>query len=267
MLAFSILSALNAVRHEFESDMSSEADMNFADMFLFVDSKRLVRYYIMALVIVPLAVLLFTFDILSTIVALTLMALLPRMYYSRAQSSRLKAFEALLPDAFMSISSSLQAGSSLMGALENLVEDQPAPLNQEFGLLVRQVKLGVNFDDALIDMEKRLPSQDFRVALSAIRISREVGGNLAEVIENLASTLRQKAAMEGKIIALTSQGVMQGYVMTGLPVLLAVVLFYMEPEAMSKMHSTPMGYAFMLGITIMLILGFLIIRSVTKIDV
>jgi tight adherence protein B len=267
ILAFALLSFANGARHSLEADMQIEADMNLKEMFLFVDSGKLIRIYMVALVIVPLLVFMVSFDIVATLIAAALMALVPRIFYKRAQAARLAAFESLLPDAFMAISSSLQAGSSLMGALENLVEDQPAPLNQEFALLVRQVKLGINFDEALISMENRLPSQDFRVALSAIRISREVGGNLSEVIESLAATLRQKAAMEGKIAALTSQGVMQGYVMTGLPILLGVVLFYMEPEAMSKIHSTPMGYGFLFTITVMLVLGFLIIRSITRIDV
>lgn len=267
ILAFALLSVANGARHSLEADMQIEADMNLKEMFLFVDSGKLIRIYMVALAIVPLLVFMVSFDIVATLIAAALMALVPRIFYKRAQSARLAAFESLLPDAFMAISSSLQAGSSLMGALENLVEDQPAPLNQEFALLVRQVKLGINFDEALISMEDRLPSQDFRVALSAIRISREVGGNLSEVIESLAATLRQKAAMEGKIAALTSQGVMQGYVMTGLPILLGVVLFYMEPEAMSKIHSTPMGYGFLFTITVMLVLGFLIIRSITRIDV
>ncbi|MDC0068006.1 type II secretion system F family protein [Gammaproteobacteria bacterium] len=267
ILAFALLSVANGARHSLEADMQIEADMNLKEMFLFVDSGKLIRIYMVALVIVPLLVFMVSFDIVATLIAAALMALVPRIFYKRAQAARLAAFESLLPDAFMAISSSLQAGSSLMGALENLVEDQPAPLNQEFALLVRQVKLGINFDEALISMENRLPSQDFRVALSAIRISREVGGNLSEVIESLAATLRQKAAMEGKIAALTSQGVMQGYVMTGLPILLGVVLFYMEPEAMSKIHSTPMGYGFLFTITVMLVLGFLIIRSITRIDV
>ena len=133
--------------------------------------------------------------------------------------------------------------------------------------MVRKVKLGVNFDDALIEMEKRLDSQDFKVALSAIRISREVGGNLTEVMENLAHTLRQKAAMEGKIESLTSQGKMQGYFMSALPILLGVVLTVLEPDAMEKLHTTSMGYMFSGAIVVMLGLGFTMIRSITSIDV
>ncbi len=267
LLAFAALVVGNSVRQKLETDMSEEANMNLADMFMFVDGEQLARYYTIALVVVPFVTLIFTWDVLSVVVALVLMALLPRVFYTQVREKRLKAFERQLPDAFMSLSSSLQAGSSLMGAVESLVQDQPAPLNQEFALLLRKVKLGVNFDVALVEMEDRLPSQDFRVALSAIRISREVGGNLTEVMESLAATLRQKSAMEGKIVALTSQGKMQGYVMSALPILLAGVLNAIEPVAMSKLYNTPMGYGFLFVIAIMLSLGFMIIRSITRIDV
>jgi len=266
-IAFIVLKKMHDVRAQFQSDLSEEASMNMSDMFMFVDGEQLARYYLMALIIVPVVVGLLTFDFPSFIASIIIMAIMPRVFYSSIKSSRLKKFESQLADAFLALSSSLQAGTSLMGALESLVEEQPAPLSQEFALMVRKVKLGVNFDEALIEMERRLDSQDFKVALSAIRISREVGGNLTEVMENLAHTLRQKAAMEGKIESLTSQGKMQGYFMTCLPILLAVVLTVLEPEAMEKMHTTTMGYMFLGAIVVMLGLGFMMIRSITKIDV
>ncbi len=255
------------IRARFESQLSEEANMNLSDMFMFMDPNMLVRYYTTALIVVPALVLIIKHDFLSFIVAVVVMAVVPKMFYGSIKKSRMKKFDEQLPDAFMSLASSLGAGTSLMGAIETLATEQPAPLAQEFSLLVRKIKLGVNFDQALVDMEKRIPSQDFRVALSAIRISREVGGNLVEVMEKLADTLRQKAAMEGKIVSLTSQGKMQGYVMTGLPILLACALNVIEPEAMSKLYSTTTGYVVLGVIVVMLGIGFSIIRKITTIDV
>lgn len=174
LLCFAILKISGSVRSQFESQMSEEANMNLSDMFMFVESAVLVRYYTMALVIVPLLVLVIRRDFLSVLAAIVIMAVIPRVFYGGIKKSRLKKFDEQLPDAFMSLASSLGAGSSLMGAIESLAEDQPAPLAQEFSLLIRKIKLGVNFDEALVDMEKRIDSIDFRVALSAIRISREV---------------------------------------------------------------------------------------------
>ena len=116
-------------------------------------------------------------------------------------------------------------------------------------------------------MEKRLPIPDFIIALSAIKIAREVGGNLIEVMETLANTLRRKASMEGKIDSLTSQGRLQGKVMTGLPVLLGLVLMQIEPEAMSKLFTTPVGWGTLTVIVVMETLGFMTIKRITDIDV
>lgn len=267
MIAFIVISKVNQLKEKFKADLAEEADMNLADMFMFVDGQKLAKYYFISLGVVPIVVAIITADWISTVVAIVLMAVVPKIFYARVRNSRLKKFESQLADAFLGLSSSLQAGTSLMGALESLVVEQPPPLSQEFSLMVRKVKLGVNLDDALMEMEERLDSIDFKVALSAIRISREVGGNLTEVMENLSETLRQKAAMEGKIDSLTSQGKIQGYFMTALPVLLMGVLNVIEPEAMSQMYNTTIGYFFLAGITVMLTMGFLLIRSITNINV
>ena len=102
---------------------------------------------------------------------------------------------------------------------------------------------------------------------SALRISREVGGNLGEILERLADTLRRKATMEGKIESLTAQGKMQGYVMTALPVFLGFLLYFLEPEAMAQLFTTPKGWTVLAVVFIMESLGYVFIRKVTHIDV
>ena len=132
---------------------------------------------------------------------------------------------------------------------------------------MRQTRIGVDMETGLSNMEKRLPIPDFIVVVSAIKISREVGGNLIEVMETLADTLRRKASMEGKIESLTSQGRLQGKVMTGLPILLGVVLMQIEPEAMSKLFTTPIGWGTLAVILVMEFLGYMTIQKITSIDV
>jgi tight adherence protein B len=165
------------------------------------------------------------------------------------------------------VSGALRAGASLAIALDNLVKEQPAPISQEFEILTQEQRLGVDFEVSLANMEKRIPMQDFRMLTTALRINREVGGNLAETIESLADTLRRKSTMEGKIQSLTAQGKLQGIVMTGLPVLLGLLLNFLEPEAMSKLWSTGVGWTVLAIIIIMLILGYGMIRKITSIDV
>ncbi|HEB59895.1 MAG TPA: secretion system protein F [Gammaproteobacteria bacterium] len=252
---------------EYRSTFAESTSANMADMFMVVDPQRLFILYVSGMIVVPIVVWLIAGDWITTIAALGLMALLPWMIYRMMRQRRLKKFEAQLPDAFMMVSGSLQAGASLAMALEGLVKEQPAPLSQEFELLVRQLRIGVDLETGLSNMEKRLPVPDFIVATSAIKIAREVGGNLIEVMETLAATLRRKAAMEGKIDSLTAQGRMQGRVMTALPILIALVLFQLEPEAMGKLFTEPVGWAVLGVVAVMEFMGFLVIRKITSIDV
>ena len=252
---------------EFQSTFSESASTNLGDMFMFVDPQRLFVFNIVGIVIVPLIVWLLSHNLIATLTAVITMILLPWIIYRAIRKARFKKFEQQLPEALMAMASSLQAGASLQMAFESLIKEQPKPLNQEFELLIRQTRIGVDMETALSNMEKRLPIPDFIVVVSAIKISREVGGNLIEVMEKLANTLRRKAAMEGKIDSLTSQGRLQGKVMTGLPILLALVLMKIEPEAMQMLFTTPAGWGTLAVIVVMEVLGYMTIAKITSIDV
>lgn len=267
IIAWLLIQSFGRYWQEYKDTFTESTSTDMADMFMFVDPQRLFLLNIGGILLIPLLTWLISQDIIMTVSAAIGMALLPSMIYKSLRKRRLKKFETQLPDAFMMISASLQAGASLNMALEGLIKEQPAPLSQEFELLIRQQRIGVDMETALSNMEKRMPSSDFIVATSAIKIAREVGGNLIEVMETLADTLRRKAAMEGKIESLTAQGKLQGKVMTGLPILLGVILFQMEPEAMGKMFTTPMGWATLAVIVVMEFLGYMVIRKITSIDV
>jgi tight adherence protein B len=161
----------------------------------------------------------------------------------------------------------MRAGASLTVAMESMVKEQRPPLSQEFDLLLREQRVGVDFDTALKNMEKRLPIQDFIMVVSGMRISREVGGNLADILETLADTLRMKHQMEGKIKALTAQGKMQGLVMTSLPLFLMFILTHMEPEAMAPLYNTYVGWATLAVIAVMEVVGYMAIQKIVSIDV
>ena len=115
--------------------------------------------------------------------------------------------------------------------------------------------------------EHRVPVLDFRLVIAALRISREVGGNLTEIMDSMADTLRKKHMMEGKITSLTAQGKMQGIVMACLPIFIGGILMLIEPEAMGKLFTTEYGWATLAVIVVMEFLGFMTIKKVTSIDV
>ena len=251
----------------YREDFTSQASSNMADMFMFVDPQRLFRMNTIALVVAPLLTWLLLRDPLTSIGMFVLILVLPAYVYRSMRAKRLARIETQLPDALTMVSGALRAGASLSIALDNLVAEQPAPISQEFEILTREQRVGVEFDTSLSNMEKRIPLQDFRMLTTALRINREVGGNLAETVESLAETLRRKSTMEGKIRSLTAQGKLQGIVMTGLPILLGVLLNFLEPEAMAKLWSTGVGWMVLTVIVVMELMGYAMIKKITSIDV
>tara|TARA_X000001036_G_scaffold376084_1_gene365241 strand:+ start:198 stop:1067 length:870 start_codon:yes stop_codon:yes gene_type:complete len=191
---------------------------------------------------------------------------IPGIFWTRMRKKRFKKIEEQLPDAFMMIASSLQSGASIAVALQTVAKQTAVPFGDELSLLVRKTQVGVSLDDALIGMEERVPIDSVIMASSAIRISREVGGNLIETISGMAETLRIKFTMEGKIESLTAQGKTQGIFMSCLPLLVGVGLYFIDPTSMSKLVSTTAGYVVLTIMAIMQAAGYIFIRKITNID-
>lgn len=239
----------------------------FSELFLFIDISRYFYYYIGAVLVFPIIIKELSGDISLGILSFLAVLFSPYLILKALIKKRLKKFELQLPDALIMIAGSIRSGASLPIALDSLVKESSPPLSQEFSLLIRERKLGLDMDTALENMERRIPLEDLSMFLSAVRISREIGGNLAATLESLAETLRRKLVMEGKIESLTAQGKLQGIVMSLLPIFLMIVLLKLEPDAMGQMFTTKIGWLVLTMIFIMQILGFLAIRKITEIDV
>lgn len=261
------LMALSAFLRRYRDAFTHTARNTLGEMFLFIDPQQLFRYNLALLVAAPLLVAAITDSMPLAVGVLVLVAFLPRFVYRQMQERRLKQFVMQLPDALMALSSSLRAGGSLAVSLEKLVEEQRPPLSQEFELFLREQRMGVDFDTALEHMAQRIAHPDFNLVVAGMRISREVGGNLAGILETQVDILRSKSMMEGKIRSLTAQGKLQGLVMTFLPVILAAILYFMEPDAMSLLFTTHAGWAVLGLIAVMESLGYLAISRITAIDV
>lgn len=247
--------------------LTETARTTLADMFIFLDPMKMFYYNVAALLVLPTLVWLFTDNPVFVVFTAVGTLVLPKYYVSHLRQARLKTFESQLPDALLMVSGAMRAGASLNVALESMVKEQKPPLAQEFELMVREQRLGVDFDTALVNMEKRNPVPDFALVVAGMRISREVGGNLAEIMESLAHTLREKATMEGKIKSLTAQGKMQGVIMSALPLFLMAILNWLEPKAMGAMFTTLIGWATLTVIMLMIGVGYVFIRKITNIDV
>jgi len=135
------------------------------------------------------------------------------------------------------------------------------------GLMLQEQRMGLSFDEALLMLGRRVPGEGTALMVSALRVALHSGGNLSETLEKTAATLRSRLYMQGRIQALTSQGRMQAWVMALLPLLLAVVLDQLDPEAMALLWHTPMGWATLAVILLLEVCGMLLIRRIVAIDV
>jgi tight adherence protein B len=250
-----------------QAQLEQQASTTLADMFIFIDPQKMFRYNVMAMFVLPGAVWFLTANPVFTLATLVATYVLPKYYVRAMRSKRFKTLEKQLPDALLMITGAMSAGASVNIAIESMIKEQRPPIAQEFDLMMRELRIGVDFDTALKNMEQRNPIPDFALVISALRISREVGGNLVEILNSLAETLREKQTMEGKIASLTAQGKIQGIVMTALPLLVMFGLTQIEPVAMAPLFTTWPGWLTLAVIGTMEIMGYFFIQRITAIDV
>jgi tight adherence protein B len=200
--------------------------------------------------------------------------LIPRFWLGRRKSGRLNSFNKQLPDTITLIANALRAGSSFLQAIELVVRESRPPISTEFGRVIREVNLGLPFDQALENMVRRVRSDDLELMATAISIQHQVGGNLAEILDSIAYTIRERVRIKGEIKTLTAQQRMSGYVVAGLPIGLAGILFIIAPNFMKPMFDNPpailglpAGVVILLFGMFMMFIGFLFIRRIVDIEV
>lgn len=220
----------------------------------------------------------FVFKPLQSPIALLIGALigfwLPRWWLGHRRASRLNAFNKQLPDTITLIANALRAGSSFLQAIEMVVREAQPPITVEFGRVVREVNLGLAFEVALENMVRRVRSDDLELMATAITIQHQVGGNLAEILDSIAFTIRERVRIKGEIRTLTAQQRMSGYVVAFLPIGLVGVLFVIAPKFMEPMFMNPpgvmdlpAGVILLIVAGIMMFTGFMVIRRIIRIEV
>jgi len=239
---------------------TEQAGVRLSEAFLFIDPSRLwIAAMVLAGIAASLTMVLTQLWILAAAAAIAGMVL-PGRWLNRLRLRRQQRFDVQLPDALLALAGGLRAGSSVQGAVGHVVSEADAPLGQELGL-------GVSFEDALLNLQERLPTEATVLLVSSLRIASDTGGNLADALERIASTVRSRLHMEGRIRALTAQGRLQALVVGLLPALLLLVLHKLEPEAMAELWRTPMGWATLAILVMMETCGLWLIRRIVRIDV
>lgn len=267
LLAWFVIDMGTVTMAKYRASFTERAAFQVQEFFLFVDPAKLFVANLAVMALGALLVWIITGSALIAIPVFFALAMVPRLFYGWMRKRRLQKFEEQLPDALMMISGGLRAGTGLSSALQQLVVEAQQPLAQEFSLMLREQRLGVTLEQSLNSLARRMPTQTTTLVVSAMRIANETGGGLAETLERTAHTIRSRLQMEGKIRALTAQGKLQAWVVGLLPLVLMAVLNKMEPDAMSMLWHTRMGWGTLVLIGFFEFMGIYVIRKIVAIDV
>jgi tight adherence protein B len=272
------LAQLNKIVEQRDFGANLARDIARADLKL--KPGEFIGLWVGSVIAVPFVMLIFGFVLkplqspLALLVGMVAGFFIPRLWLARRRATRLNAFNKQLPDTITLIANALRAGSSFLQAIEMVVREGQPPVTVEFNRVVREVNLGLAFDVALENMVRRVRSDDLELMATAITIQHQVGGNLAEILDSIAFTIRERVRIKGEIRTLTAQQRMSGYVVASLPIGLVGVLYVIAPKFMEPMFENPPGIMDLpVGLIIlcfagfMMFIGFMLIRRIINIEV
>jgi len=205
--------------------------------------------------------------LIQGLLAAVLGYLVPGMYVKYRIGRRLKAFNGQLGDTLTLLSNALKAGYSFAQAIDTVAKNAVPPIGDEFSRAVREMNLGGSPDESLANITKRVVSEDFDLVSTAYSIHRTVGGNLAEILDNIAYTIRERVRIKGEIATLTAQARASGTLITFLPIVLATFMYFVTPTYFRPMFGSIIGWILIAIGGFMIFLGNLIIRRVVAIEV
>ncbi|CAN5269362.1 type II secretion system F family protein [soil metagenome] len=204
------------------------------------------------------------------IVGLTLAALgsaLPYMYVRRRKTKRLEAFEESFPEAIDLLGRAIRAGHAFSTGLQMVAEESPEPIAGEFRRVFEEQKFGLSLEDSLMALADRIELLSMRILVTAVMIQREVGGNLAEILDKISHTIRERFTIERQIRVYTAQGRFTGYLLAGLPIIVGFLIFMLNSEYMTILFQRPIGRMMIAAALILQITGFFIIRKIINIEI
>lgn len=193
--------------------------------------------------------------------------LFPKWFLQKKIRDRIRSFNDGLTDMLTTVVGSLRAGFSFPQALKTVVEEASSPIKDEMELVIKEMQYGSSLEDALNKLKERMPSEDLDLMIQAILIQRQVGGNLATVLDKIIETIRDRTKIQRQIQTLTAQGRLSGIVVGLLPVILGFFLYLVQPKYIGTLFHQPIGIMLVTAGAISGIIGFLMIKKITTIEV
>jgi len=265
-LGLLVLAVLQRAFDQYKARYVTKSMNDLSDMFLFVEARQLVLLNVAAMIL--LAALGFSLGGaflggLAGVLGFFAPLLSTRFYRSR----RIRRFDGQLTEGLQQMANALRAGLTFQQSVEQVGKESQPPLRQELGLFTKEVKLGVPIEEALVNLASRVGSEDLELVATSTNIARQLGGNMAEMFETIAGTIRERFRLEGKIRALTSQGKLQGLIVASLPLWVGLFLDWYRPDLMEPMFEHAYGYVLVCAIVLLEAIGFVLVRKIVTIDV
>lgn len=207
------------------------------------------------------------FGVVAMLFFAILLGTIPYFYLKRKQASRLKAFQAQLPEAIDMLVNAMKSGYSLQAALKFAGEEMPTPLGPEFIRVYDEQRLGMEMRNALLGLQERMDTLDCKMFVTALLLQRETGGNLAEVLGTLAVLMRERVGLRGHIDTLTAEPKLSAIVLSLLPALLFFGLMILNHDYLSPLWTTPFGRLLILYAVVSMVFGYIVLRKIGNIDI
>jgi tight adherence protein B len=251
---------------QYEDRYATKGVQTLEGMFMFV-TPRQILVLSLALSCIFFLLGLAALNLIAGIILGVLGFIFPMMGIRHLRKKRIQKFERQLVDALVQMAAAFKAGLTLPQASENVAREMPPPIGQEFDLFVKELKLGVTVEEGLENMSARVGSEDLELVVISTNVSRKLGGNMAEMYDIIASTIRERFRLEGKIRSLVAQGKMQAWVVALMPLFLGLALNHCRPDLMQPMLNHRFGYILIGAIILMELMGIWLIRRIVSIDV
>ncbi|MBU3934119.1 MAG: type II secretion system F family protein [Candidatus Omnitrophica bacterium] len=251
----------------YQTKKVKESAKRLDTMFVKVPAKKLFLIHTLAPLAAAAIGFLLTGKLFIALISAAFGLVLPTIIIKRLDVNRKRKFQAQLVDSLMILSSSLKGGLSLLQSIETVVEEMPAPISQEFALVLRENKMGIPLDESLEGLNRRMKSDELNLITTAISVARETGGNLPQTFTQLIYTIREKTKLMGKIRTLTTQGRLQGAIMSFLPIGFAGVVYSLNPRFFDIMLQNQLGQ-FLLGYALVSqLIGIFLIMKFSRVEV
>ncbi len=237
--------------------IKADIPMTLEELFIIkLMSSAIIGFFIYVVLRSPAATILIALIVWNT----------PKLIIHRKKKARIKEFDHHLIDGVNILTNSLKAGYSFLQAIAVVTKETKGAFTKEFNKLLKEMSLGISEEEALQNLMERMESEDLRLMMNAILIQKDIGGNLAEILENISETIRARQAIRNEVKTLTAQGKLSGAVVTLLPILLGVAIYILNPEYISELFTTSIGIAMVGAAVLSQFIGIMFIRKIINID-